>query len=77
MTASNQLAGSGFNGAICACFAKGRKLKRRYKKQADAIADATKMPLDAWVYPCPTERRIWHVTTHPIKGGTYVAEAKK
>jgi len=68
----NPFAGSGFHGGICACHAKGGRLKKRYLKRAKALAAAEVMPRDAWVYPCPSERGVFHVTTHPIEGGQYV-----
>jgi|GEM_PF-3582920 len=70
--APDPFAGTGFHGGICICHASGGRLKKRYLKQADAMRDARVMPKDAWVYPCPAEKRVWHVTTHPIEGGQYV-----
>lgn len=62
----------GFRGGVCGCRQTGGRLKKRYTKQAKAVFDAQAMPKDAWVYPCPTERRVWHVTTNPQPGGQYV-----
>lgn len=64
-----------FKGGICACMTSGpmRRLKKRYLSQAKAKADAQNMTPETWVYTCPSERGVWHVTTHAIEGSTYIA----
>ena len=68
----NPFAGTGFRNGICGCKASGGRLKRRYLKQSEALEDAKKLLKDARVYACPTERRVWHVTTNPVDGAQYV-----
>jgi|GEM_PF-4891970 len=62
----------GFRGGVCGCRRNGGRLKKRYLKQSDAIKAAQRLPNDGYIYPCPTERRVWHVTGHPIDGNTYI-----